>query len=403
MRNHGHQPVDNRLCGMVGHVGTTLATTTRNRPGNCVDLCAKSKKLKRSMTATSKSSRETIAWIGESDGYLRLIDQTLLPESLTEIDCRDIESVWEAIKMLRVRGAPAIGIAAAYGVSVGINAVDDRDAAAFWDRFDESIEYLATSRPTAVNLFWALDRLKVLSKDLRSGDLTTARQRILAEARNIHQEDRAMCHSIGRFGAPLLEGVNGVLTHCNAGGLATAEYGTALSVFFTAQDQGHDLHVFVDETRPLLQGARLTAWELMQRNIKATLICDSMAAQVMREKKIQAVVTGADRIAANGDSANKIGTYSIAVLAQAHGIPFYIAAPSSTFDLGIESGDEIPIELRDSEEITHGFGKQTAPEGIDVYNPAFDVTPAKYIAGIITERGVIAPVTRAKVIALIGD
>ena len=354
------------------------------------------------MNSSTANSRETIQWIGQTDGHLRLIDQTLLPENLTEIDCRDIETVWEAIKMLRVRGAPAIGIAAAYGVTVGLGAIDDSDSDSFWQTFDKSVEYLATSRPTAVNLFWALDRLKALANDLRGGDLPTARQRLLEEAQNIHQEDRQMCHSIGRFGAPLLEGVGGVLTHCNAGGLATAEYGTALSVFFTAQDQGHDLHVYVDETRPLLQGARLTAWELMQRNIKATLICDSMAAQVMREQKVQAVVTGADRIAANGDSANKIGTYSIAVLAHAHGIPFYIAAPSSTFDLGIESGDEIPIELRDSQEITHGFGRQTAPEGVDVYNPAFDVTPAKYIAGIITERGVISPVTQENVLAMIG-
>ena len=354
------------------------------------------------MNSSTANSRETIQWIGKTDGHLRLIDQTLLPEHLTEIDCRDIETVWEAIKMLRVRGAPAIGIAAAYGVTVGLGAIDDSEASAFWQTFDKSVDYLATSRPTAVNLFWALDRLKALAVDLREGDLPTARQKLLAEAQNIHQEDREMCHSIGRFGAPLLEGVGGVLTHCNAGGLATAEYGTALSVFFTAQDQGHDLHVYVDETRPLLQGARLTAWELMQRNIKATLICDSMAAQVMREQKVQAVVTGADRIAANGDSANKIGTYSIAVLAHAHGIPFYIAAPSSTFDLGIESGDEIPIELRDSQEITHGFGRQTAPEGVDVYNPAFDVTPAKYIAGIITERGVISPVTKENVVAMIG-
>ena len=355
------------------------------------------------MNSSTANSRETIQWIGETDGHLRLIDQTLLPENLTEIDCRDIETVWEAIKMLRVRGAPAIGIAAAYGVTVGLGGVDDSDTDAFWKTFEQSVDYLATSRPTAVNLFWALDRLKALSEELRAVDLPTVRQKLLEEAQNIHQEDREMCHSIGRFGAPLLEGVGGVLTHCNAGGLATAEYGTALSVFFTAQDQGHDLHVYVDETRPLLQGARLTAWELMQRNIKATLICDSMAAQVMREQKVQAVVTGADRIAANGDSANKIGTYSIAVLAHAHGIPFYIAAPSSTFDLGIESGDEIPIELRDSQEITHGFGRQTAPEGVDVYNPAFDVTPAKYIAGIITERGVISPVTRENVVAMIGN
>ncbi len=357
------------------------------------------------MNSSTANAHETIQWIGQTDGHLRLIDQTLLPEKLKEIDCRDIETVWEAIKILRVRGAPAIGIAAAYGVTVGLNAVDDSDTDAFWKTFDESVDYLATSRPTAVNLFWALDRLKTLAKDLREdhgGDLPTAREKLLAEAKSIHQEDREMCHSIGRFGAPLLEGVSGVLTHCNAGGLATAEYGTALSVFFTAQDQGHDLHVFVDETRPLLQGARLTAWELMQRNIKATLICDSMAAQVMREQKVQAVVTGADRIASNGDSANKIGTYSIAVLAHAHGIPFYIAAPSSTFDLGIESGDEIPIELRNSQEITHGFGRQTAPDGVEVYNPAFDVTPAKYIAGIITERGVISPVTRENVVAMIG-
>lgn len=211
-----------------------------------------------------------------------------------------------------------------------------------------------------------------------------------------------MCHAIGEHGAGLLEHVDGVLTHCNAGGLATAEYGTALSVFFTAQDNGKHLHVYVDETRPLLQGARLTAWELMQRGINATLICDSMAAQVMREGKVQAVVTGADRIAANGDSANKIGTYSLAVLARAHGIPFYIAAPSSTFDLTIDSGDQIPIEERSSSEITHGFGRQTAPAGIQVYNPAFDVTPADYIEAIITERGIIRPVEKTNIQLVLG-
>ncbi len=216
---------------------------------------------------------------------------------------------------------------------------------------------------------------------------------LLEEARAIHEEDRRTCHEIGRIGADLLSDGQGVLTHCNAGGLATAEYGTALSVIFTAQDQGKRVHVFVDETRPLLQGSRLTAWELGQRGIDATLICDSMAAQVMREGKVQAVITGADRIAANGDSANKIGTYSVAVLAQAHDIPFYIAAPSSTFDLSIASGAEIPIEERASEEITHGFGRQTAPDGIGVYNPAFDVTPAELIKAIITERGLIEPVS----------
>ena len=348
------------------------------------------------------ANNETIIWHGGSDGYLDLIDQTLLPNELTRIQCRDIETVWEAIKMLRVRGAPAIGIAAAYGVVVGLQKSGDDDADKFWKTFNESADYLATSRPTAVNLFWALDRLRALGKSLEGTPVAKARTAMLEEAKKIHAEDREMCHAIGRNGAELLTDGQGVLTHCNAGGLATAEYGTALSVFFTAQDQGKNLHVFVDETRPLLQGARLTAWELMQRKIKSTLICDSMAAQVMREKKVQAVVTGADRIAANGDSANKIGTYSVAVLAKAHGIPFYIAAPSSTFDLSIESGDEIPIELRDPKEIINGFGKQTAPTGVEVYNPAFDVTPAEYIEAIITERGVIKPVTTENVRAMIG-
>ena len=341
-----------------------------------------------------------MSWHGDAaTGHLQMIDQTLLPSEMRQIECRDVETVWEAIKMLRVRGAPAIGIAAAYGVVVGLQTVGDDDSAeSFFRRADEVADYLATSRPTAVNLFWALDRMRAKCGQLMDQSVSTARAGLLAEAVSIHQQDRAMCHAIGKHGAPLLDEVDGVLTHCNAGGLATAEYGTALSVFFTAQDNGReDLHVYVDETRPLLQGARLTAWELMQRGIKATLICDSMAAQVMREGRVQAVVTGADRIAANGDSANKIGTYALAVLARAHGIPFYIAAPSSTFDLSIDSGDQIPIEERKADEITHGFGKQTAPEGVDVYNPAFDVTPADYIRAIITESGVIQPVSEENI------
>lgn len=349
------------------------------------------------ITVDKPNKIETMSWRDGVDGYLDMIDQTLLPNELRRIECRDVETVWEAIKMLRVRGAPAIGIAAAYGVVIGLQTAPDSEEK-FFDRLDEVIAYLSTSRPTAVNLFWALDRVRRKSDELRStlniGDL---RSELLAEAQAIHLEDRQMCHSIGEHGAALLRQVSGVLTHCNAGGLATAEYGTALSVFFKSQDNGHDLHVYVDETRPLLQGARLTAWELMQRGITATLICDSMAAQVMREGRVQAVVTGADRIAANGDSANKIGTYSIAVLARAHKIPFYIAAPSSTFDLSIETGDEIPIEERSPEEITHGFGKQTAPDGVQVYNPAFDVTPAEYIEAIITEHGVINPVNQANI------
>jgi len=326
---------------------------------------------------------ETLRWVGDETGYLVLIDQTRLPTELVEIECRTVEAVWEAIKQLRVRGAPAIGISAAYGVVIGLQSGRP---------LEEVTAYLASSRPTAVNLFWALERMKKAAVQGHN---------LLAEARAIHEEDRAMCHAIGRYGAELLGANSGVLTHCNAGGLATAEYGTALSVFFTAQDQGKQLHVFVDETRPLLQGARLTAWELAQRGIKATLICDSMAAQVMREGKVQAVIVGADRITANGDTANKIGTYSIAVLAHAHQIPFYVAAPTSTFDLSLASGDLIPIEQRCSTEITHGFGKQTAPEGIDVYNPAFDVTPARLIKAIITERGVIEPVSPETIAAIV--
>jgi len=262
---------------------------------------------------------------------------------------------------------------------------------------------LATSRPTAVNLFWALERIKQKAAGLR-GTMPPAQiaAELLAEARRIHEEDRQMCRAIGRHGATLLGDGQGVLTHCNAGGLATSDYGTALAVVFSAVESGKRLHVFADETRPLLQGARLTAWELQQRGIPATLICDSMAAQVMREGRVQAVITGADRIAANGDTANKIGTYSLAVLASAHNIPFYVAAPSSTFDLSLESGEAIPIEQRDPREITHGFGRQTAPEGIDVYNPAFDITPAKLVTAIICERGIIRPVTRETIAGLVG-
>jgi methylthioribose-1-phosphate isomerase len=280
-------------------------------------------------------------------------------------------------------------------VCVGVHTALDASEAAFFHRLDEVAAYLAGSRPTAVNLFWALERMKQKAASLR-GTMPPAEiaAELLAEARRIHEEDREMCRAIGRHGATLLADGQGVLTHCNAGGLATSDYGTALAVVFAAVESGKRLHVFADETRPLLQGARLTAWELQQRGIPATLICDSTAAQVMREGRVQAVVTGADRIAANGDTANKIGTYSLAVLAAAHNIPFYIAAPSSTFDLSLPSGDAIPIEQRDPREITHGFGRQTAPEGINVYNPAFDVTPARLIAAIICERGIIQPVTR---------
>lgn len=343
---------------------------------------------------------ETMRWIGETHGSLELLDQTKLPATIQHLQCQDVETVWEAIKMLRVRGAPAIGIAAAYGICLGIQDVTSHEEGQL--QVISTAEYLATSRPTAVNLFWALDRMKARAVQVTQTDSATSlQQALLVEAIAIHDEDRQTCHAIGKFGAELMQDGQGVLTHCNAGGLATAEYGTALSVFFTAQDLGKTLHVYVDETRPLLQGARLTAWELMQRKINTTLICDSMAAQVMREGRVSAVVTGADRIAANGDTANKIGTYAVAVLAQAHGLPFYVAAPCNTFDLTLASGEGIPIEERDATEITSGFGKTTAPEGVQVYNPAFDVTPAELVTAIITERGIIDPVNRESIAAVV--
>ncbi|MFO0900267.1 MAG: S-methyl-5-thioribose-1-phosphate isomerase [Pirellulales bacterium] len=348
-------------------------------------------------------NQPTLRWRAEGPsglpGYLSLIDQTLLPGQLVELECRHVEVVWEAIRSLRVRGAPAIGIAAAYGVCVDLQKHVGQDRRSFQARLDEVTAYLAGSRPTAVNLFWALDRLQRVAAarpDASPPDLLAA---LLAEARAIEEEDRQACRAIGRFSAELLADA-GVLTHCNAGGLATADYGTALAVIFQAHEQGKRPKVFVDETRPLLQGARLTAWELVQRGIDATLICDSMAAQVMREGRVQAVVTGADRIAANGDTANKIGTYSVAVLAAAHNIPFYIAAPTSTFDLALESGDSIPIEQRPAAEITDSFGRRTAPEGVAVYNPAFDVTPARLIRAIVCERGVVQPVNREAIHAM---
>jgi methylthioribose-1-phosphate isomerase len=335
---------------------------------------------------------QTIRWAGDATaGFLRLIDQTRLPTEYVEMDCRDVEAVWEAIKSLRVRGAPAIGVAAAYGAVIGARSRGIDDEASVREALHSASAYLRTSRPTAVNLFWALDRMDAAASEGQGGGPVLL-DRLLAEARQIEEEDRAMCRAIGRHGAALVGSGQGILTHCNAGGLATADYGTALAVIFAAHEQGIAVRVFADETRPLLQGARLTAWELNRRGIPVTLICDNMAAQVMREGKVQMVVVGADRIAANGDTANKIGTYGVALLARAHSIPFYVAAPSSTFDLSIPDGSAIPIEQRDPREVTHGFGRQTAPDGIDVYNPAFDVTPAELIAGIITERGIIRPV-----------
>lgn len=332
---------------------------------------------------------KTIEWVDRS---LSIIDQTLLPGNYTIIELSTLEQVWEAIKSLRVRGAPAIGVCAAFGVLVGLNEKKPSEGSDAFRVVEEGADYLATSRPTAVNLFWALDRMKRCAAALKPD--STADEiydRLESEAKTILDEDRALCRAIGKHGAELIGDRTGVLTHCNAGGLATSEYGTALAVMFRAHEEGRDFKVFADETRPLLQGARLTTWELLREGIDVTLICDSMAGLVMREGKVQLVLVGADRIAANGDSANKIGTYSVAVLAKAHDIPFYVAAPSSTFDLETPSGDQIPIEQRAREEITAPFGKETAPEDVAVYNPAFDVTPAELIAGIVTEHGILRP------------
>jgi methylthioribose-1-phosphate isomerase len=275
---------------------------------------------------------------------------------------------------------------------------------AFYERLRSISDYLAGSRPTAVNLSWALARLNQLAEKIRpaSSSTTEVAQALLNEAHAIYEEDRAMCRSIGRWGAELLPEGGGILTHCNAGALVTVDYGTALAPIFTAHESGKRLRVFADETRPLLQGARLTAWELVNRGIDVTLICDSTAAHVMREGRIQAVIVGADRIAANGDTANKIGTYGVALLAAAHEIPFYVAAPTSTFDFSISDGSQIPIEQRAPAEITHGFGCQTVPNGVAVYNPAFDVTPARLIKAIICEHGIITPVNADQISRIVG-
>ena len=343
----------------------------------------------------------TVRWVGGLDGRMEIIDQTLLPTEYQVVACRTVREVWKAIRTLKVRGAPAIGVAAAMGVVVAIQDMAGADEGAVQEAVARACEYLATSRPTAVNLFWALDRMRRVALAHRSQGARAVREALLAEAQAIRDEDAAMCRRIGDLGQHLIRDGMGVLTHCNAGSLATAEYGTALAPLYRAHELGRRFRVYADETRPLLQGARLTMWELMQAGIDATLICDNMAAVVMRERKVDLVLVGADRIAANGDTANKIGTYGLAVLARHHRIPMYVAAPSSTFDLSIRSGDAIPIEERGAEEVTHGFGRQTAPTGAKTYCPAFDVTPARLLAGILTERGLIEKPNRKRIADLL--
>lgn len=337
----------------------------------------------------------TIQWVGGLDGYTELIDQTLLPAELKLLACRDIQTLWEAIRSLRIRGAPAIGVAAAMGVVLGVRNASNEDE--FFDSLAESCSFLAQSRPTAVNLFWALDRMRRRGETLRGHGLTELKNGLLAEAKAIRDEDAAICRAIGRWGEPLVRDGAGILTHCNAGWLATSEYGTALSGLYAAHAKGRRFKVYASETRPLLQGARLTAWELSMAGIDVTLICDSMVGQLMREGRVDLAIVGADRIAANGDTANKIGTYGLSVLAKHHRIALYVAAPRSTFDMSLPDGSGIPIEQRAADEIRRGFGKPTAPEEVDCYNPAFDVTPAELIRGIVTEVGVIEPVTPEKI------
>ena len=345
---------------------------------------------------------ETLKWVGDVDGYLELIDQRKLPGELVKLKCSDVAQLYDAIKTLTVRGAPAIGVAAAYGLVLGLQKLSDNDTLQQGlSCLDESCQYLTDCRPTAVNLFQATERVKTTAEsfisDNPAADLKAFRQFVLDQANAICAEDVDMCRRIGQNGQKFINDGNSVLTHCNAGALATAGQGTALSVIFEAQKQGKKFKVFVDETRPLLQGSRLTAWELSQAAIVVTVICDNMAGMLMKESKINLIITGADRIAANGDTANKIGTYSLSVLAKEHNIPFYIAAPSSTFDLNIQTGLEIPIEQRAADELRFFANRQIAPAGVDFYNPAFDVTPAQNITAIITDKGVIEKPDTSKI------
>jgi methylthioribose-1-phosphate isomerase len=331
---------------------------------------------------------ETIKWV---KGCVRIIDQTKLPNKFEYIYCRDVETMWQAIKRLSVRGAPAIGVAAAFGVLLGIQKFKGQDRPKFLKLFHGVCDYLATSRPTAVNLFNMLNEMHTVVDRNPQADVARLKELLFKQAMAIFKADQDVCRRMGGYGAKLIKKGMRCLTVCNAGALATVDYGTALGVFYSAKKQGKKFSVCSLETRPLLQGARLTCWELLRQKIDTTLICDNMAASLMGKGQVDIIFTGADRIASNGDTANKIGTYMLAVLAKHHRVPFYIVAPRSTFDMQIKSGKQIPIEERNSEEVTHFAGVATAPKGIKVYNPAFDVTPANLITGIVTECGIIHP------------
>ena len=344
---------------------------------------------------------KTICWVGGLDGRIEMIDQTLLPGEVSILGCQDVATLWEAIRTLRVRGAPAIGVAAAMGVVLGTRGSHTSEA--FFDNLAGVCRYLATSRPTAVNLFWALERMSRRAEQLRGHPVEDLRQAMLVEAQAIREEDAATCRAIGEVGQSLIHDGAVLLTHCNAGGLAASEYGTALAPMYRAHELGRRFKVYADETRPLLQGSRLTAWELSRGGLDVTVMCDNMAGHLMSRRRVDLVITGADRIAGNGDTANKIGTYGLAVLAKAHNVPFYVAAPRSTFDLSLADGSAIPIEERSADEIRMGFGKLTAPKEVACYCPAFDVTPADLIRGIITEVGLVSPVTSEQVRGIFAD
>lgn len=331
----------------------------------------------------------TVEW---KDGIVRMLDQTKLPLEIVYNDCKDYQTVARGIKELWVRGAPAIGVSAAMGLALGARQVSASTFDEFWPKFEEICDVMAATRPTAVNLFWAIERVKKFAQDHKDKDLDEIRHLLVEESQRMLEEDIATNKKLGSYGAAFVSGEDNIVTHCNAGAIATAGYGTAEGIMRAAVEAGKKIHVYVDETRPVLQGARLTAWELMQEHIPCTLITDSMAGYFMYRDMIDLAIVGADRIAANGDVANKIGTYSLAVLCKEHGIPFYVAAPLSTIDFKMESGALIPIEERDTREVTHVFGKvQIAPDGVKAANPAFDVTPARYITAIITEKGAFHP------------
>lgn len=333
-------------------------------------------------------SIQTIKWVNDS---ARIIDQRKLPGEFKYIYCRDVKTLWLAIRNLSVRGAPALGVAAAFGVLLGMKSFKGTDRRKFDKQFKKTCEYIGSSRPTAVNLFNMLDEMQQVVAQNPGASVADIRKMLKHKALMIYEQDRMVCRQMGDFGADLIKDGDQLMTICNAGALATVDYGTALGVMYSAKKQGKKFKVYACETRPLLQGARLTAWELTREKIDATLICDNMAATVMRQGKVNLIFTGADRIAANGDTANKIGTYSLAVLANYHKIPFYIVAPRSTFDLNIKSGLEIPIEERHADEVRSLYGRPTAPRNVKVYNPAFDVTAHHLITGIVTEFGIIYP------------